>query len=79
MTHFKTRNGLKQPKCHGEAGSADPEKIERERWHVQQLIKKYGYELRDIFNVDYFMGMYHFVGVIISLTSMIGSHQIEDW
>lgn len=49
---FKTRNGLKQFKCHSEAGSADPEKVERERQCVQELIKKYGYELRDIFNMD---------------------------
>jgi Fe-S cluster assembly scaffold protein SufB len=52
LAHFKTRNGLKQFKRHSEAGSADPEKVERERRHVQELIKKYGYELRDNFNMD---------------------------
>lgn len=31
LAHFKTRNGLKQFKCHSQAGSADPEKVERER------------------------------------------------
>jgi hypothetical protein len=31
LAHFKARDNLKQFKCHGEAGSADPKTIERER------------------------------------------------
>jgi hypothetical protein len=52
LSRFKARNGLKQFKRHGEAASADPQVAERERLHIQELIKKYGYELRDIFNMD---------------------------
>ncbi|KAF8218731.1 hypothetical protein L208DRAFT_1069958, partial [Tricholoma matsutake] len=39
LAHFKTRNGLKQFKCHSQAGSADPEKVERERWHKMSGVK----------------------------------------
>jgi len=49
---FKDRNGLKETRRHGEAGSARVETVERERKRMQELIKKYGYELRDIFNMD---------------------------
>ena len=52
LARFKARNGLKQFKRHGEAGSADAATVERERQCIQELIKKYGYELRDIFNMD---------------------------
>ena len=52
LARFKTRNGLKQFKRHGEAASADPERAERERRRIQELIEKYGYKLRDIFNMD---------------------------
>lgn len=52
LTRFKSRNSLKQLKHHGKGGSVDPESVERERRRVQGLIKKYGYELRDIFNMD---------------------------
>ena len=49
---FKDRNGLKEMRQHGEAASARVETMERERKRVQELIGKYRYELRDIFNMD---------------------------
>jgi hypothetical protein len=52
LARFKVRNGLKQFKRHGDAGSADPETVKTEQKHIQELIDKYGYELRDIFNMD---------------------------
>ena len=52
LSRFKDRTNLKQLKRHGEAGSADPETVERERQRVQELIKRYGYEPKDIFNMD---------------------------
>lgn len=52
LGRFKERNGLKQMKRHGEAASANPETVEQERRRIQELIAKYGYQLRDIFNMD---------------------------
>ena len=52
LDHFKTRNGLKNMKRHGEAASISLAAVDAERKHIQQLIDKYGYELRDIFNMD---------------------------
>ena len=52
LTRFKARNGLKDIKRHGEAGSSGAETVENERKRVQGLVKKYGYELRDVFNMD---------------------------
>lgn len=49
---FKERNGLKEMKRHGEAASAHANIMERERKRIQELIKKYGYRLCDIFNMD---------------------------
>jgi len=49
---FKIRNGLREFKRHGDAASSDAKTIEEERKRVQELIKKYGYKLRDIFNMD---------------------------
>jgi hypothetical protein len=50
---FKNRNQLKEFKRHGEAGSANPEDIQKERERIQALIKKYGgYPLHNIFNMD---------------------------
>jgi hypothetical protein len=49
---FKTRNGLREFKRHGDAASSDAETIEAERKHIQELIKEYGYKLQDIFNMD---------------------------
>ena len=37
---------------HGEAGSSNAETVEKERKQIQELIKKYGYKLWDIFNMD---------------------------
>jgi hypothetical protein len=52
LARFKNRSGLKQLKRHGEGGSVDPERVETERRRIQGLIEEYGYELRDIFNMD---------------------------
>lgn len=52
LTSFKKRNRLKEMKRHGEAASSMPETVERERKWIQELIGKWGYELRDIFNMD---------------------------
>ena len=52
LSHFKARNGLKIFKCHGEAASADPQATEKESVRIQELIKKYGYKLKDVFNMD---------------------------
>jgi len=52
LGHFKDRNGLRQMKRHGEAASANTETVENERKRIQELIGKYGYQLRDIFNMD---------------------------
>jgi cupin superfamily acireductone dioxygenase involved in methionine salvage len=43
---------LKEIRRHGKAGSSNAETVEKERRWIQELIKKYGYELRDIFNMD---------------------------
>jgi hypothetical protein len=66
LSRFKTRNGLKQFKRHGEAGSADPEVIRTERSRLQklmeELIQEHGYTLKDIFNMDetgLFYGTHH--------------------
>jgi hypothetical protein len=52
LRKFKIRNGLREFKRHGDAASSDPKTIEDERKHIQELIAKYGYKLRDIFNMD---------------------------
>jgi hypothetical protein len=52
LTCFKNRNGLKERRRYGEAGSADPEAVAKEKKRVAELIAKYGYELRDVFNMD---------------------------
>lgn len=52
LTAFKKRCGLREFKCHGEAGSANPENIEGERRRLRELIESYGYGLQDIFNMD---------------------------
>lgn len=49
---FKERNSLKEMKRHGEATSANAKTVEKERKRIQGLIKKYGYWLHDIFNMD---------------------------
>ena len=52
LARFKERLGIKEYRNHGEAGSADPEDVERERQRIQQFIRKHGYSERDIFNMD---------------------------
>jgi len=52
LDRYKKRMGLKEYKRHGEAASAASETIDKERRRLQELIKKLGYELRDIFNTD---------------------------
>jgi hypothetical protein len=52
LTRLKERLGLKQMKRHGEGASADPEHVAQEKQRVQELIKKYGYRLKDVFNMD---------------------------
>ncbi|THU82995.1 DDE-domain-containing protein [Dendrothele bispora CBS 962.96] len=46
------RNGLRKLRRHGEGGSVNPVAVERERKRIQELIKKYRYHLKDIFNMD---------------------------
>ena len=45
LGQFKERNGLKEMRWHGEAGSSNAETVEKERKRIQELIKKYGYKL----------------------------------
>ena len=54
LARFKERNGLKEMKQHGEAASANAlaDTVEQERKRIQELIKRYGYRLHDIFNMD---------------------------
>ena len=52
LARFKGRHGLKQFKHHGKAGSVSPEMAEREKQRIQELIKEYGVEERDLFNTD---------------------------
>lgn len=52
LTRFKARNGLKNFKRHGEAGSVDPGTIELERARIQELLQDRSYELKDIYNMD---------------------------
>lgn len=49
---FKNCAGLKCFKRHGKAGSVDPEVVEKEKEHIQELVQIYGYKLHDIFNMD---------------------------
>lgn len=52
LTAFKRRCGLKEFRTHGEAGSVDPAEVEIERERIRELIRKYRYRLKDIFNMD---------------------------
>ena len=52
LESFKDRHGLKEMKRHGEAASTSAATMEKERKGIQELITMYGYELRDIFNMD---------------------------
>jgi len=80
LSRFKARNSLKQFKFHGEAVSVDQEQVERERRHIWELIERYGYELREIFNMDesgLFYGYIPFLVRFKSLTSRTGCHLIK--
>ena len=52
LTRYKTRTGLKNLKRHGEAASVASEIVEKEQQRIQELIRKHGYQPRDIFNAD---------------------------
>ncbi|KAI9428881.1 hypothetical protein H4582DRAFT_2114965 [Lactarius indigo] len=52
LMRFKKRNGLKEWRCHGEAGSLTVETVEEERKWIQKIILEGGYELKDLYNMD---------------------------
>ena len=52
LTSFKWQCGLKEFRTHSEAGSVDPAMVEIECERIRKLIQKYGYRLKDIFNMD---------------------------
>jgi hypothetical protein len=52
LSAFKRRCGLKEFKRHGKAGSANPVDVEQERERMRALITRYGYPLKDVFNMD---------------------------
>ena len=52
LNAFKKCHNLRKIKYHGEAGSADSAAVERERKCIQELIVKWGYRLKDVFNMD---------------------------
>ena len=52
LTRFKERNGLKERKHHGEAGSADLQTVEKKRKSIQDLIKEGNYAFKNVFNMD---------------------------
>jgi Tc5 transposase DNA-binding domain len=52
LASFKERNSLKEMKRHGEATSANAETVKNERKRIQALITEYGYQQRDVFNMD---------------------------
>ncbi|KIJ90741.1 hypothetical protein K443DRAFT_116166 [Laccaria amethystina LaAM-08-1] len=77
LTRFKARNGLKDIKRHGEAGSSAAETVTKERKRVQGLIEKYGYELRNIYNMDetglfygYALNFKHAVSSLLMLVTL---------
>ena len=61
---------MKESKRHGEAASANAETVEKERERIQDLIAKYGYELRDIFNMDE-TGLFY--AYVLNLSSSLAS------
>ena len=52
LRKVKIRNGLREFRRHGDAALSDAKTIEDERKHVQELIDKHGYKLRDVFNMN---------------------------
>ena len=82
LTCFKARNGLKDIKRHGEARSSGTKTVENKRKQVQGLIKKYGYELHDIFNLDE-MGLFYgytpdFMPVFALLLMLLTHRMLPD-
>ena len=61
---------MKELKRHGEAASANAETVKKERERIQDLIAKYGYELRDIFNMDE-TGLFY--AYVLNLSSSLAS------
>ena len=52
VSKYKRRMNLKSYKRHGEGGSTDAAVIEEKHQHIQKLIEKSGYVLRDILNMN---------------------------
>jgi hypothetical protein len=52
LTALKRRCGLKEFKRHGEAASADPVSIAKERLRIQKIILFEEYAINDVFNMD---------------------------
>ena len=52
LYRLKQRHGLKDVRRHGEAGSVDMQKVEREYERLKVLIETKGYKPKDIFNMD---------------------------
>jgi Tc5 transposase DNA-binding domain len=81
LARLKARNNLRQIKRHGEAASTDLQTVEKERQRISELLKKYGYKLRDIFNMDETGLFYRHVPihplVPVTLILHIGCLQIE--
>jgi hypothetical protein len=81
LSCFKKRTNLKQLKRHGEAGSAEPATVERERQRIRDLLGQYDYQPKDIFNMDETGFFYAHVSFsflqILSLISMTDCPQIE--
>jgi Tc5 transposase DNA-binding domain len=80
LGQFKERNGLRQMKQHGEAASANAETIENERKQVQELIRKYGYQLQDIFNMHETGHFYRYTPIssLQSLPLMLAHRMIPN-
>jgi len=74
LEKFKKRNRLKEFKWHGEASSATSEAVKKERKWIKELIAKYGFQLKDIFNMDetgLFYGYVPFLQTILRLRALI--------
>ncbi|KAF9220757.1 hypothetical protein BS17DRAFT_847647, partial [Gyrodon lividus] len=52
LTQYKTRTGLKEMRCHGEAALVVAETVDKKQQCMQELIKKHQYQPYDIFNAD---------------------------
>ena len=75
---------LKSYKRHGEGGSTDAAVIEEKHQHIQKLIEKSGYVLRDILNMNE-TGLFYAYALYSGLYQSILTcrhksvcHQIED-